>query len=51
MRAIIAPSILSPWSACKLNPGWCKTVDGGLDMLDGADMAGLLKMLKSNGRS
>ena len=39
MRAIIDPSILSSWSAYRLNPGWWTTASGGVSMLDGHDMA------------
>ena len=45
MSATIVPSILSPWSACKLKPGWCNSAAGRPDMLDGPDMAGSRKML------
>lgn len=38
MSAIIVPSILSPWSAYRLNPGWGGTAGGGPAMLDGPDI-------------
>lgn len=43
ISAIIIPSILSPWLACRLNPEMGGPPAGGPDMLDGADMAGLLR--------
>lgn len=42
MRAIMAPRILSSWSAYRLNPGWWTTAYGGGGMSDGHDMAGLM---------
>ena len=50
MRAIIVPSILSPWSAYRLNPGLFMSAGGGPDMLDGPDMVGLVKMLDLDGK-
>lgn len=43
MSAIIVPRILSPWSACRLKPGWWRTAGGGPDTLDGPDMVGSMK--------
>lgn len=49
ISAIIVPTILSPWSAYRLNPGRWTIDGGGPEPPDDESMVGLMKMVEFDG--